>query len=227
MQQRELISQRRRTGPARVTARPRRGVRIVAGIGLLLAPAIAVGYYLHARGESAPRRAVHALASTAPRSVGSELRAQATRIVAAAQPSRMEAYDSEEAPSESVIVEHDSDNELQEIEQRGAYYQQAFEREPRSPAWSGGMEETVRAAYPASAGVDAVLLSAECRSSLCRLEFRYADADARALHLSALSHEFEDLPSAAYAYPDERTTKSRVVAYFARKGFELPAFGQR
>jgi hypothetical protein len=114
--------------------------------------------------------------------------------------------------------------EMAELATRGAFYQAAFEREVRDTTWATSTETVVRDAYPATTGVDAVLSSVECRATLCRLEFSYRGADERRAHLGALAHQFAELPNAAYAYPGEPSVHDRAVAYFARRGAELPAY---
>jgi hypothetical protein len=116
------------------------------------------------------------------------------------------------------------EQDLAEIEQRGTFYQRAFDRDGRDGGWAGAMEQTVREAYPVAEGVDAVLVSADCRGTLCRLEFRYPRAETRVPHLSVLARQFAELPQAAYTYPDERRVHDRAVVYLARKGAELPRF---
>jgi hypothetical protein len=116
------------------------------------------------------------------------------------------------------------EDDLVELEQRSVFYQRAFEREGRDARWANEMEQAVRHAYPTNEGVDARLVGAECRGTLCRLEFRYTSAEARVPHLSVLSQQFPELPSAAYTYPDERKVHDRAVIYLARQGATLPSF---
>jgi hypothetical protein len=114
--------------------------------------------------------------------------------------------------------------EQAELDRRSAFFQQAFDQEARDRVWSPTMEQTVREAYPATAGVDAVLVSSECHATLCRLEFKYSSPDVRNDHLSSLSRQFQDLPTAVYTYPDEVHGKDCVIVYLARQGNELPTY---
>jgi hypothetical protein len=128
------------------------------------------------------------------------------------------------AATGSVSVEKDTyEAEMAEIAHRAMFFQRAFEDQQRDQAWAGELEAAVRNAYPTTEGVDAILESIECRSTMCRFQFRYAGKAERNAHLGALAHQFPELSTAIYAYPGEPTIHDRAVAYFARTGTELPS----
>jgi hypothetical protein len=94
--------------------------------------------------------------------------------------------------------------------------------QPRDDAWASAQESHARTLATAQAGAGVTLVGASCRSTACRLEYSYADADARLKHLETLGRDFQQLPRVSYAYPGEPETHTRAIMYLAQDGHELP-----
>jgi hypothetical protein len=105
---------------------------------------------------------------------------------------------------------------------RAEVLDEALASQPRDDGWAAPLEEKARAMYPAKADTATALVSVSCRSSACRMEFTYRDAEARADHIRHLGQAFAELPRVSYAYPGEPTVHNRAVMYLTADGHELP-----
>jgi hypothetical protein len=107
---------------------------------------------------------------------------------------------------------------------RAAFLDGVLARQPRDEAWASALENKTRTLYAAKPEADGVkLVSVSCRSTACRLEFTYADADARLRGIQRLGQEVDDLPRVTYAYPGEPDVHTRAIFYMAQDAHPLPA----
>lgn len=105
---------------------------------------------------------------------------------------------------------------------RAAFLDDVLAKQPRDDAWAAALEARARTSATAKSGAGVTMVSAACRSTACRMEFTYTDADARMKHVRQLGGEFEELPRISYAYPGEPESHTRAVMYLAREDHPLP-----
>jgi hypothetical protein len=107
---------------------------------------------------------------------------------------------------------------------RAAFLDGELARQPRDEAWASALEDKARTLYAAAKAEDGVkLVSVSCRSTACRLELSYADADARLRGIQRLGREIDELPRVTYAYPGEPDVHTRAIFYMAQDAHPLPA----
>jgi hypothetical protein len=105
---------------------------------------------------------------------------------------------------------------------RAAFLDDVLAKQPRDEQWAAPLEERARTLAAGKSGAGVTMVSAACRSTACRMEFTYADADARMKHVRQLGGEFEELPRISYAYPGEPESHTRAIMYLAREDHPLP-----
>lgn len=131
--------------------------------------------------------------------------------------------DKVEAPVEKPRPERPTpEKEARWLMARAAFLDDVLAKQPRDEAWAAALEARARTSATAKSGSGVTMVSAACRSTACRMEFTYADADARMKHVRQLGGEFEELPRITYAYPGEPESHTRAIMYLAREDHPLP-----
>jgi hypothetical protein len=199
----------------------------VLSAGLLAA---GLGVWAWQRTTPAPR---HAVAAERPddlvveerdllrgevRRLGMENAALRARAAESAAPA-----DQVEAPVEKPRPERPTpEKEARWLMARAAFLDDVLAKQPRDEAWAAGLEARARTLAAAKSAAGVTMVSAACRSTACRMEFSYADADARMKHVRQLGAEFEELPRITYAYPGEPESHTRAIMFLAREDRPLP-----
>lgn len=146
------------------------------------------------------------------------LRAQLAQVQAGnqAQPAAASSAEAAEPPT--------PEQEMAWLEARAKFYDDILNKQPRNDAWASAMErQTIEShRHLPIAGVSVVKVA--CRSSACRMDFKYADEDIRTQHLHALGELFPELPIVSYSYPGEPSDHSRAVLFMTTRKDPLPPF---
>jgi hypothetical protein len=102
-----------------------------------------------------------------------------------------------------------------------AELQGAFERETFDSAWATQTEVSIGAAFQSPAFAGSELVSAECRNTMCRLEYKHGDAVARNRLREGLRSDpaFQGITIYGNAQDEQQL---HYVAYVSRKDGSLP-----
>lgn len=128
----------------------------------------------------------------------------------------------EPAPEKPPAERPSPEKEAEWLMARAAFLDDVLAKQARDEKWAAGLEARARTLAEAKASAGVKIVSATCRSTACRMEFTYADADARMKHVRQLGGEFEELPRISYAYPGEPESHTRAIMYLAQQDHPLP-----
>lgn len=94
----------------------------------------------------------------------------------------------------------------------------SYASETHDPEWSAPAATTLRSAYQGE-GFEGVTTVAECRSTLCRVDFRYDDRPGAELNWRNIMHRMPWSGSGRATFNAETRTGSFFIA---REGYDLP-----
>jgi hypothetical protein len=102
-----------------------------------------------------------------------------------------------------------------------AELQDAFEKETFDSAWATQTEVSIGAAFQSPAFAGSELVSAECRNTMCRLEYKHGDAAAKNRFREGLTSDpaFQGITIYGNAHDEQQL---HYVAYVSRKDGSLP-----
>jgi hypothetical protein len=121
-------------------------------------------------------------------------------------------------PSEPAPTPEETEFRVQEaLHAQADTYARTFEEEPIDPEWSVWAEGSIQLAAGRATGIR--VISAHCKSSLCKLDYSLEDS---ANPTSALRDCVQQLPWNSTAFNNVDTQKHVGLAYIAREGFGLP-----
>lgn len=108
---------------------------------------------------------------------------------------------------------------MEVMKKRHVKLQERFDGEKRDPSWAKGKERRVRNLFQ-DAGRENLLVSVECRATLCRLEARLS-ATSDYFALLEMPGLKEELSEESLALPQGPPNKRTLVNYFAKHGYTL------
>lgn len=203
--------------------RPRRKLGAVL-IGALAASAAGAALYLRERAPRKPPAKTEELAALRAELEDVKRRAARPQIVREVRTEQIPASVAPPRTPEPTEAEEPSPEEQEYRrkvinEARSARCEETFRNEAKDPAWS---EEAARLVYAAQAERprEGLGLSADCRSTLCRVTFRYASPEQASAAGSPIPTA---RPWPGRAFSSFNLSKNEGVMYLAREGFDLPS----
>lgn len=116
------------------------------------------------------------------------------------------------------------DERMRDIAERARRYESYLASEARDSPWASQVEGHAKEIFADGAVPNTTLLSASCRSTMCRLDFEFATQADRDYQTSMLGRRFQGLPQIGFSYPGEPSDHTRAVAYLMREGSDLPPY---
>lgn len=124
------------------------------------------------------------------------------------------------AEKKKKLEKESEDSVLAQIEANEA----ALRKESEDPAWSGVMIDRINLVIDNKKLSATLVQNIECRTTLCRIEVRNKDPQARAIFEGQFIRDIAELlPQVTMRTVENEDGSTTTVLYLARNGYELPS----
>jgi hypothetical protein len=126
---------------------------------------------------------------------------------------------SDEPEAEPATEEEVAERQRSALAAQQRLFDEAHENERPDRDWAVDAEAAIEKTYARSDFKD-LKLSADCRATLCRVDFEYSDSDSSSAALQSLTFNH---PWAGQRFTRVNQETRRGASFFAREGFALPS----